>query len=82
MIHHTYHDQISISVVFDGSRVLPKVFSWGKNDYQITRVLNIYSSHDGQERVYYFSVSTETEFFKLQLHTNHLSWFLVEHYQE
>jgi hypothetical protein len=82
MIHEKYKDPIKVSAVFNGRKVTPKLFEWGKHRYCLSQVLNVHSTFDGRERVYFFSVATDTEFFRLELHTETLQWFLVEHYQE
>lgn len=82
MIHEKYQDPIKVSVVFDNQKISPKVFEWGAHRYCISRVLNVHSTYNGRERRYFFSVATDTDFFRLEFHTEDLSWFLVEHYQE
>jgi hypothetical protein len=81
MIHERFHDPIHVQVLFAGTKIKPVNFWWGKNPYHIQRVLNAYSTFSGRERIHYFSVATETDFFKLELNTERLQWFLVEHFQ-
>ena len=81
MLHERHKDSIKVSALFDGRTVRPAIFRWQNNTYQIKKILNVHSTFDGRERVFFFSVSTETDFFRLELHTKDLSWFLVEHYQ-
>lgn len=82
MIHEKFQDPIKVIAIFNEKRVQPKAIRWGKKLYNIKQVLNIHSTHNGEERIYFFSVATETEFFRLELHTDQLRWYLVEHYQE
>lgn len=81
-VHETYHDPIKVWAVFEGNRVLPKAFEWGTKRYEVQRLLHVYSTYEGRERVHYFSVANNTDFFRLVLHADDLKWFLLEHYQE
>ncbi len=82
MLHEKFQDRIKVVALFDEKKVHPKLIRWEKNLYQIKQILNVHSTHNGQERIYFFSVATDTEFFRLELHTDSLQWYLVEHYQE
>ncbi len=82
MLHEHYHDPVKVLAVFDGERVQPKAFKWGAHTYTIAKVTNVHSTFDGRERIFFFSLATETEFFRIEFHTETLTWLLVEHYQE
>lgn len=82
MIHETYNDQIRVYTLFDGKHIKPHFFEWGGRRYEINKVLNVNSRHDGRERIHSFSVSNNTDFFKLELHTENLHWYLTEHFQD
>lgn len=82
MIHEKVQDRIKVAVLFDEKSVLPKTMKWGRHVYRLTKVLNVHSTYNGREHIHFFSVATETEFFRLEFHTETLEWFLVEHYQE
>lgn len=82
MLHESFQDPINVVVRFDDRRVMPHSFLWGKRQYGIQRVLNVHSTFVGRERLHYFSVANDTEFFRLAFNTETLRWFLVEHYQQ
>ena len=82
MLHESYKDPIQVNVSFDERRVTPRSFCWGKNQYIICRILNVHSTFVGRERLHYFSVANETEFFRLAFYTESLKWFLIDHYQD
>lgn len=82
MIHEKYNDPINVRADFNGRIITPRFFDWGRHRYSVQRVLNVHSTHDGRERVYFFSVANQDDFFKIELHTERLQWYLVEHYQE
>lgn len=42
----------------------------------------VHSSYNGADKLYFFSVSDKTNYFKLQLDTANLEWRLVEMYAE
>jgi hypothetical protein len=81
-VHEKYHDPVKVWVMFDGSRVLPKAFEWGKSRYTVDRLLHVYSAYEGRERVHYFSVANQENFFRLALYGERLEWFILEHYQD
>jgi hypothetical protein len=82
MLHERYQDRVKVSVVFDGNIVTPKAMKWGNNVYHLSRVLNVHSTNNGREQLHIFSVATDTDFFRLELRTEKLEWFLVDHYQD
>lgn len=82
LVHERYHDPVKVWAVFEGNRVLPKAFEWGNRRYQVSRLLHVYSTFEGRERVHYFSVANDDHFFRLSLCGESLQWYLLEHYQE
>lgn len=81
-VHERYHDPVKVWAVFDEHRVMPKVFEWGNQTYKIERLMHVYSTYQGRERVHYFSVTDQGNFFRLALYGENLKWYLLEHYQE
>jgi hypothetical protein len=75
-----FNDIIEIRVCFSPTKVLPESFVWQGRLYYISKVNMIHSSGSGLDKVYYFSVSDEANFFKLAFYVKDLSWRIEELY--
>ena len=82
MPYEKYNDPIEVITLFQGMKVTPVRFKWGKHSYAVTQVLHVHTIHDGRERIHMFSVANDTESFRLAFHTEIMQWFLKEHYVE
>lgn len=82
MVHEILHDPVDVRVDFHGKRVHPKRLRWGNNIYDITQIHLIHPAREGTKRIYYFSASDTTNFFKLRFDTDSLEWHLVEFYSD
>ena len=82
MIHECHNDPVRVFSLFDGRKVKPYFFEWGGRRYEVDNVLNVHSKFEGRERVHFFSVANQSEFFNLKFHTEKMEWYLVEHFQE
>lgn len=88
MIHVTYYmfhvsdsmssDPIDILVSFSRNRVIPHHFRAGGRVYNIKQVNLVHASREGRTKVFTFSVSDDTNFWKLRFNTDDLSWRLIE----
>ena len=76
------NEPVEVRVDFCGQRVLPRAMRWNNRTYTIKQVNMIHSSNNGECKLFFFSVSDATNYFKLQLNTNNLEWRLVEMYAE
>jgi len=74
------NELVEVRVDFCGKRVLPRTMFWNNNLYQIRVVNMIHSSREGSRKLFFFSVSDLTNYFKLQLDTESLEWRLIEMY--
>lgn len=81
-MHELLHDPIDVIVSFSDNRVLPRRMRWNQRNYDIKRVNLVHSAKEGHKRVFYFSVSDSTNYFKLKLDPEHLEWHLVELYTD
>lgn len=81
-MHELINDPIDVVVSFCQNRVLPKRMRWNEHDYEITTVNLVHTAREGTKRVYYFSVSDLTNYFKLKLDPELLEWRLVELYTD
>lgn len=81
-MHEILNDPIDVTVTFSGHRIFPQMIVWNKKQYKIKRVNLVHSTYEGSKRIFYFSVSDLTNFFKLKLDPDFLEWTLVELYTE
>ncbi len=79
-MHEVLNDPIDVVVSFSQNRVIPQHMHWNARDYKIETVNLVHTAREGSKRVYYFSVSDLTNYFKLKLDPEHLEWRLVELY--
>jgi len=81
-MHEILNDPIDIVVSFQENRVIPKRFRWNSVNYDIKNVNLVHTAREGTKRVFYFSVSDLTNYFKLKLDPEILEWRLVELYTD
>ena len=80
---HTYlDDPIEVTVDFASKHVRPRTVHWDGRRYAMQKVNLIHGAREGTKRIYYFSVSDQTNFMKLRLDTETLQWRLVEFYTD
>ena len=71
---------IDIITVFKENKAIPWKFLWQGKEYIIKKINLMYSSREGRGKIYYFAVSDNTNYFKLQFNTEDLKWTLLESY--
>lgn len=81
-MHELINDPIDVLVSFSENRVIPKHFSWNQKTYDIKAVNLVHTAREGAKRIFYFSVSDLTNYFKLRLDPEFLEWRLVELYTD
>lgn len=81
-MHEFIHDPIDVVVSFCQNRVIPRKMRWNNREYEIDRVNLVHTANEGKKRVFYFSVSDKTNYFKLKLDPECLEWHLVELYAD
>lgn len=81
-MHEILNDPIDIVVSFTDNRVIPKRLRWNRTDYEIKNINLVHTAREGTKRVFYFSVSDLTNYFKLKLDPETLEWRLVELYAD
>jgi len=74
----TISEKVSVSLVDN----IPTSMSWRNRDYKITKVGLHHTYLEGKMLVHIFSVLAGDLFLKLKLNTKHLTWNLIEIYQE
>ncbi len=76
------NEPVDVDVTFAQNRVSPKRMLWNQRAYDIKSVNLVHTAHEGTKKVFYFSVSDLTNYFKLRLDTDILEWRLVELYSD
>ncbi len=80
---HTFlDDPIDVLATFTRNRVRPLKMRWQDKTYDIKQVNLIHTGREGTKRLFYFSVSDNTNAFKLKLDPDILEWRLVELYAD
>ncbi|MHB8871142.1 MAG: hypothetical protein ACYC5G_01635 [Candidatus Doudnabacteria bacterium] len=73
---------VDVVVVFKKNLVWPKLLKWNGRVYKIKSINMRHQVNDGFSLIHYFSVSDDTNFFKLAFNTKSLQWKLEEVYTE
>ena len=81
-MHEFINDPIDVVVSFSQNRVIPKIMRWNEKDYQIKTINLVHTAKDGSKKIFYFSVSDLSNYFKLKLDTEFLQRHLVELYTD
>ena len=78
--YNKINEPVDVLVDFAGTKVRPLVFKWGGRDYQIKSVNLVHMAREGRDKIYYFSVSDDANYFKLKYNTETMQWLLEETY--
>ena len=81
-MHETINEPVDVLVDFAGAKVKPLEIRWNKRIYPIASVNLVHATHEGEKRVYFFSVSDQAHMFTLKLYPELLQWTLVSVYEE
>jgi len=74
------NEPIDVIAKFLGNKTIPIKFLWHNREILIKKVNLTYSRVVGRGRFYFFAVSDNTNYFKLQFNTENLQWTLLETY--
>jgi hypothetical protein len=72
------NETISVIAAFGSNGLVPKKFQWQGRAYEIKKVNLSYHVWAGRSKIYYFAVSDDCNYFKLQFNTDSLGWVLLE----
>ena len=78
MPYEKVREPVEVLVAFRKERPEPMVFKWGNHYYQIRKVNLIHTEREGHEKIYYFTVSDETNAYRLAFRAESLTWQLEE----
>jgi len=69
---------ISIIVIFNQAEPKPIQFKWAGKTFKIEKINLIFEKKIGNDKLVYFSVTAEGNYFKLCFNTNKLKWYVEE----
>ena len=75
-------DQIDIIVIFTPKGPQPYSFKWSGKRFKVEKINLVFEQKIGADKLVYFSVTAEGNYFKLCFNTNKLKWFVEEVYHE
>jgi hypothetical protein len=81
-MHAQLNEPIEVLVKFYKAQVVPSFFKWRKRTYRVEKVNLVHHENQGENKIYYFSVSDNANFFRLAFSTRDLSWRMKELYNE
>ena len=76
------NQSVEVIAKFTKSQVIPVKFLWSNREIVIKKINLVYSKWEGRVKYFYFAVSDDTNYFKLQFNTENLTWVLLETYVE
>jgi hypothetical protein len=71
-------EPVEVLVAFREKQIEPMTFKWGIRHYQIRKVNLVHSERRGREKITYFSVSDESNAYRLSFSSESLKWRLEE----
>ncbi|PIX61809.1 hypothetical protein CO057_03740 [Candidatus Uhrbacteria bacterium CG_4_9_14_0_2_um_filter_41_50] len=81
-MHELLNDPIDVTVDFIGHRVRPKIIKWGNTIFNTEKVNLVHPAREGENLIFYFSISDHSHFLKLRFDTHNMEWRLVELYTD
>jgi len=81
-MYETIDEPIKVLVSFGQNQVRPLIFEWRGKKYEIDKVNLVHQQRAGNDKLYYFSVSDQANYFKLSFNTRDFNWRLEELYTE
>ncbi len=73
-------EPVEVIVSFGRNGTFPHLLKWGQKTYRIAKVNLVHTIKEGAVRIYFFSVSDETNAWKLGFNTETLSWWIEDSY--
>ena len=80
MTYQKFNEPVDVLASFSATKAIPHAMKWGNRRYPLTKVNLVHIAHEGRGKMYYFSVSDASNFFKLRFDTENLEWRLLELY--
>jgi hypothetical protein len=73
-------ESVVLLAEFDQRGLVPRVLKLAGREYRIEKVNLMHSITDGLVRIYFFSVSDKTNYWKLGFNTESLKWWVEDSY--
>ena len=74
--------ETDIVVIFADNQIHPYIFKWSDKKYKVEKINLIYEKKLGNDKLVYFSVTAEGNYFKLVFNTENLKWYIEEVYHD
>jgi hypothetical protein len=81
-MYEQINDPIQVATLFKNGELRPLKFLWKGREFPVQAINLAYSQFDGRSKIYYFAVSDNNNYFKLQFNSDNLMWTLLESYVE
>lgn len=81
-MHEKINEPVEVLVKFNQTKVEPTFFKWRGKTYRVEKINMVHKERLGNDKIYYFSVSDNANFFRLAFSTADLSWKLEELYYD
>jgi len=75
-------EEIEIITIFTKKGPQPHIFKWAGQKFKVEKINLVYDQKIGNNKLIYFSVSSQDNYFKLVFNTNNLKWYIEEVYHE
>lgn len=79
-MYEQINEPIQVATLFKNGELKPLKFLWQGREFAIRSINLAYSRFEGRSKMYYFAVSDNNNYFKLQFNSDNLIWTLLESY--
>ena len=79
-MHEKIDECVRVMVFFTGESMRVHSFFWRDRKYQVEKIHMVHKVRDGADWVYVYTVSSNSNCYKLSLSTRTMSWRLLEIY--
>lgn len=76
------NEQIEIITKFTKQGTQPLIFKYAGKKWSVEKINLVYEKKAGDGKLVYFSITSQSNYFKLIFNTNELKWFIEEVYHE
>lgn len=76
------NEEIEIITIFTKKGPQPFIFKWAGKKFKVEKINLVHETKIGDDKLVYFSVTSQNNYFKLVFNTNSLKWFIEEIYHE
>jgi hypothetical protein len=79
-MYQEINDPIEVAGIFKTGKLIPLKFLWKGREYAVKQINLTYHHFEGKVKIYFFTVSDNANYFKLQFNSDTLGWTLLESY--